>query len=304
MKSQPLWKISVATSSEGEEAVQQLLERLYGHPASTCTDLITGAIVVNLFLTRNARATRPPRAPLLAALRELTSCGLDLSPARVSIRQLKAENWAESWKRHFHPLEIGRTLLIKPSWSRRLARAGQATVVLDPGLSFGTGQHPTTSFCLEQIAAQRRPGAPQGLLDVGCGSGILAIAAAKLGYAPVVAFDFDPDAVRIARENAARNDVSFRLFQGDVTQLKWARREQYDVVCANLTHDLLLSQAQRLTRLTRPDGLLVLAGILDKQFAAVQAAYEGLGLTLSAVRTEREWRSGAFRRLADKSEES
>ena len=296
MKNQPLWRISVATSAEGEEAVQQLLERLYGQPASTCTNLITGAIIVNSFLPRNARATRPPRAPLLAALRELAECGLDLAPARASIRQLKAENWAESWKRHFHPLEIGRTLLIKPSWSRRLARAGQATVVLDPGLSFGTGQHPTTSFCLEQIATQRRIGTQQGLLDVGCGSGILAIAAAKLGYDPVVAFDFDPDAVRIARENAARNDVSFRLFQGDVTKLKWARREQYDIVCANLTHDLLLSQARRLAGLTRPDGRLVLAGILDRQFAAVQAASEGLGLTLTAVRTEREWRSGAFRR--------
>src|SRR5439155_23112501 len=105
----------------------------------------------------------------------------------------------------------GLALLLKPSWSRCRARRGQAVVVLDPGLSFGTGQHPTTRFCLEQIVARRTQDRGQSFLDMGTGSGILAIAAAKLGYHPVAAFDVDAHAVRIARANARKNGVADTL---------------------------------------------------------------------------------------------
>ena len=139
---------------------------------------------------------------------------------------MRREDWAESWKRHFKPIEIGDALLVKPSWSKRRPRKNQAVVILDPGLSFGTGQHPTTAFCLREIVrlklAKERgrlarefktrhhadePSALQSFLDIGTGSGILAIAAAKLGYQPVHAFDFDAEAVRIARANARANRV-------------------------------------------------------------------------------------------------
>ena len=108
---------------------------------------------------------------------------MKIGAGKIEIAKVKREDWAESWKRHFHPIEIGKTLLVKPSWSKKRPAKNQAVVILDPGLSFGTGQHPTTSFCLHQIARGRKNGTPRpSFLDIGTGSGILAIAAAKLGY--------------------------------------------------------------------------------------------------------------------------
>ena len=175
-----------------------------------------------------------------------------------------------------------------------MPKRGQAVVVLDPGLSFGTGQHPTTSFCLEQLARLRRNG-KQSLLDAGCGSGILAIAAVKLGYAPVEAFDFDPEAVRVAKENARVNQVQPRIARRDLTKLP-ARGKPFDVVCANLIHDLLIAERDKLLNRVAEGGTLVLAGILNEQFAAVKRAFMAAGMKSVAERSVREWCSGAFAR--------
>ena len=123
----------------------------------------------------------------------------------------------------------------------------------------------------------------------------MAIAAAKLGYAPVEAFDFDPDAVRIARANAAQNNIGrkIRLFQKDITAQP-APAQKYDLICANLISDLLLAQRQTLVKQLKPDGRLIMAGILRLQFGDVQKAYENAGLRLFASRVENEWQSGAF----------
>src|SRR5262249_3273167 len=147
------------------------------------------------------------------------------------------EDWAESWKRHFRPVEIGSRLLLKPSWSRRRPRKNQVLLVLDPGLSFGTGQHPTTRFCLEQLVAFASRN--RSFLDLGTGSGILVIAAKKLGYRRVTAIDSDPDAVRIARANAKRNrlEEKLRLVHQDLTRLPVGWRK-HDLVCANLGYEL------------------------------------------------------------------
>ncbi|HIG80131.1 MAG TPA: methyltransferase domain-containing protein, partial [Verrucomicrobiales bacterium] len=164
-----------------------------------------------------------------------------------------------------------------------------------PGLSFGTGQHATTKFCLRQLVAQRRRGA-QSLFDVGTGSGILAIAGVKLGYRPVKAIDFDSEAIRVARANAKRNRVS-RLLEprvGDVTKLSSRARVKYDVVCANLYYDLLTANAHRLIARVKSGGVLVLAGILETQFSEVQAAVEGQGMVLKKTTSQGEWQSGVF----------
>ena len=136
------------------------------------------------------------------------------------------------------------------------------------------------------------------MLDAGTGSGILAIAAAKLGYAPVHSFDYDPDCVRIAGENAALNGVAEQVHPrlADVTRLPRRSAEKFDVICANLICDLLISERDRLLARLAPKGQIVLAGILDSQFAEVQSSYEAAGLKLVAARTRKEWRSGRFRR--------
>ncbi len=294
MKSGPLWKVTLETSAEAEDAVGALLERLCGQPASACFDLETGRVTVSVFLPKSR--SQPPllRARIRDGLDRLRAAGVDPAPGRVSVRSLPPEDWAESWKRHFKPLPIGRALLICPSWIRPRPRPGQAVVTIDPGLSFGTGQHPTTAFCLAQIAACRQPRTAQSFLDAGCGSGILAIAAAKLGYQPVEAFDFDPDAVRVARENALQNGALLRLRRADVRRLPLRGGRRFDLVCANLLYDLLVEQARRLIAQVRPGGRLVLAGILERQFEPVRRVFEEAGLTLRASSRRKEWKSGAF----------
>jgi ribosomal protein L11 methyltransferase len=219
---------------------------------------------------------------------------LDLGQARLTIKPLRRENWAHSWRHHFRPLEIGNRLLIKPSWSRRRARPGQRVIVLDPGLSFGTGHHPTTLFCLQQLVRGRRQGARQSLLDIGCGSGILAIAAAKLGYSPVEAFDCDPEAVRVSLQNIKRNRVRLQLRQADLARMPLVSRRRYDVVCANLTGDLLVGEAEKIRNRLKPWGQLLVAGILRREFARVRKNLRRINLTLRHRGVEKEWKSGQF----------
>lgn len=293
---EPLWRISVAVPEEAEEAVSELLESVSRMPPVTWHDARTGRTIVSAYVEAPRDWSAEARAQIEAGLMRVRQCGLAMGRTRIQATRLRHEDWAESWKRHFRAMEFGRALLVKPSWVRRRPRAGQQVVVLDPGLSFGTGQHPTTGFCLEQIVAGRKQGAAQSLLDIGTGSGILAIAAVKLGYRPVVAYDADADAVRVARANARQNGVARRLglAQRDLTREPRQSVQKFDIVCANLTFDLLLSERERIVNRLRPGGTLVLAGILRAQFPAVARAYGRLGLQLKVRRRENEWESGVF----------
>jgi ribosomal protein L11 methyltransferase len=288
VKRKPLWKISVVTTAEAEEAVGNLMQRLLAVPTSSYTELETGRVTVSQFVEKKP-LWRELRSALAAELARIKASGLNPRPGRISLEIVR--NWADSWKRHFQPVEISPALMIKPGWSRRRPKRGQAVVILDPGLSFGTGQHPTTAFCLRHIAARKPPGA---FLDIGTGSGILAIAAARLGHSPVVAFDFDPEAVRVARTNARRNRVldRIRLRRADLTKLRSAAR--YDLICANLISTLLVSERKRLRSLLKPAGALVVAGILKSEFAGVRKAFEAAGLKLTTAASGGEWRSGRF----------
>jgi len=289
-----MWQVSILTGAEGEEAVAQLLERTVHPPPSVFRNERTAAVAVTSYVKRLPRTRRALAAELKEGLARLRQFGLDPRPARITIKRLPRKNWAQSWKRHFRPIDIGGKLLVKPGWSRRRARPGQRVVILDPGLSFGTGHHPTTLFCLEQRARCRRPGARQSFLDIGTGSGILAIAAAKLGYDPVAAFDCDPEAVRVSRQNLRRNRVRVRLGRGDVARAPRLARRRYDVVCANLTCELLLAQANPIRRLLNPAGKLVVAGVLGREFQKIRKKFDRCHLTLEKSRVDKEWKSGRF----------
>jgi ribosomal protein L11 methyltransferase len=286
-----LWQVSVATPSEAEDAVAALFQDQFGQPPVIQTDARTLITRVSVYLKERCPASK------LAELRII----LKANDLDTSIRQkrIASEDWANSWKRHFHPIEIGPELLVKPPWSKRKPLAGQSLVVLNPGLSFGTGQHPTTSFCLSQLVAWRKKLPikelrPLSCLDIGTGSGILAIAAYKLGYRPVDAYDFDPQCVMIAGKNARSNRVKVNVSRRDVTAATKRGNPRYDVVCANLTVDLILgAKAQILDTLATP-AVLIVAGLLKTQFANVRKAYEESGLRFIRSKTEKEWTSGAF----------
>lgn len=288
----PLFKLSVRINGEAEDAVVELFSRTFRVPASVYSD--TEKKTTTVTVHRESFSTAE-RAALRDGLRAVSAAGLDVGTGRISVTAVRRENWAESWKRHFHPLEISSRLLVLPSWSKRRPKPGQALVILDPGLSFGTGHHPTTEFCLKQIANLRKPGTSQSMLDAGCGSGILSIAAAKLGYKPIRAFDFDPDAVRVAKENAKVNRVNFNISQQDLTQLPVRSSESFDLVCANLIYDILIEERHKVAARVAPSGTLVLAGILRDQFPKVVRAYKEVGLCLMKAQSLKEWRSGIFR---------
>jgi len=224
--------------------------------------------------------------------------GLNYGNGVLKINKLPVSDWAESWKKHFPPLSIRRAILVKPSWDKTEPYPGQIVVILDPGLSFGTGHHPTTRFCLEKLVSAKGKRQAPSLLDVGTGSGILAIAASKLGYQPVRAFDYDSQCVRIAKENAAGNNVEkwVKIEKKDLKTMQLGSRITYDVICANLEYDLLISEADKLINRLKPSGILILAGILDQQFAPVLQAYSQKGMQVISHRKSKEWHSGAFRR--------
>jgi len=296
MKTAALRQISVAISAEAEEAVATLLEDLFQQPPSVYTDMETQAIVASVFYGEDSGWSPTQRNRLVNGLNELRRGGIDIGPGTITTKRVRRQDWAESWKRHFKPMEVGASLLVKPSWSKRRPRKNQAVVLLDPGLSFGTGQHPTTAFCLEQLVAFRRKEQSQSFLDLGTGSGILAIAAAKLSYAPVHAIDFDPEAIRVATANARQNGVlkQLHLNRRDLTKLPPSSPRKFDLICANLIANLLLTERPRILNRLQKNGRLVLAGILKTEFAMVQKAYEKAGLRLAAHRIEKEWQSGAF----------
>ena len=291
-----IFQLSISIHAEAEDAVVVIFDDLFGEAASVYSDADTGKTTASIFLANRSRWNRSIKEQLLHRLQLLRDAGIDPGPAKIQFKKLRRQDWAESWKKHFKPIQIGQALLIKPSWSQIRARSGQACVVLDPGLSFGTGQHATTLFCLEQIVRCRRADQRQSFLDIGTGSGILAIAAAKLGYSPIQAFDFDPESVRVSRINADQNQVldRVRAVRRDLTKQPRQSKMRFDLVCANLIYDLLLSERERIVNRLAPAGSLILAGILKTQFAQVQAAYEQLGMTLKRTKAGKEWRSGQF----------
>lgn len=186
-------------------------------------------------------------------------------------------DWDKAWREHFKPVKIGARLWIRPSWE---ASQGEPEVVLDPGTAFGTGAHATTAMCLLELERELAPGAE--VLDVGCGSGILAIGALKLGAGRAVAVDNDPEAVRVTRENALRNGVTVEAG----TELPGGR---FPLVVANILAETLIELAEPIAARVAPGGVLLLSGILGEQADRVAAAYLERGLSREPGRGEGEW---------------
>lgn len=300
MRARRLLKVSVAASPEAEEAVSELLERTFDTPASAYLDMESGGITVSVYLGQADKWNPAARATLQSGLAAIRKAGLGVAREEIQVNRLKAQDWAESWKRHFPPIRVGRKLLVIPGWLRRKPLPGQQVVVLNPGLSFGTGQHPTTAFCLKEVvrSAPALKGTTQpspSFLDAGCGSGILAIAAAKLGCRPIDAVEIDTEAVRLAKANARRNGVGRRIRFHSLDLARFNPGRRYSLVCANLVSNLLLAERDRLLRRVQPGGTLVLAGILETEFPMVQKCFEEAGARLVRGETRKEWRSGSFR---------
>lgn len=211
------------------------------------------------------------------------------------INEVADEEWSTAWKAHFKPIRVGRRLVIKPTWEEYEAEPDDIILHLDPGMAFGTGGHPTTLLCLRALEdAFDAPEAPKTVLDVGTGSGILAIAAAKLGAELVVGIDIDEEAVEVARGNIRLNECHNAIAVAatpldDLT-------ETYDVVVANILAEDLARMAASLVKRLGPQGLLVMSGILVEKESVVTDAFRDFPLSTPMVSQEGEWLSISYTR--------
>lgn len=208
----------------------------------------------------------------------LTALLPELPPGSPESREMPEAEWRDSYKAHFHAWTFGRLHWV-PVWERDsfVLPPGDAVLWLDPGLAFGTGNHETTRLCVERLVALTEQKGPVGrVIDAGCGSGILALSAAKLGFRDVSGFDNDPEAVRVSQENAALNQLEERVPFGVGDLVTGLVGREADVVMANILADVLIRFARELTAAVAPGGTLVLSGILAVECAQVKAAFAGV----------------------------
>ena len=205
-------------------------------------------------------------------------------PCELAAEGVEQEDWETGWKAYYHALTIGRRLAVVPSWEN--FETDRAVIRLDPGMAFGTGTHETTSLCLAALDELVKGG--ERVLDIGTGSGILAIAALKLGAAAAEGVDIDPMCVRTAGENAALNGVQdrFTVFVGDLSEKAGGR---YDLITANIVANAILHLAPAVPGLLAPGGVFIASGIIDTRRDEVLAGLAAAGLTVTDLRQENGW---------------
>ena len=269
-----LYAVSVETGRAFAAHLDELLPRL-GVPAASWHEEDRDRARVEVFCRTRRRAAR-----LLDALRPVLAATAGGAAWSASLKELPREDWAESWKRFFRTRRVSPRIVVRPSWQPARSGPGDCVIAMDPGMSFGTGQHATTRGCLRLLdAGAPRPGTAS-FLDIGCGSGILAIAAAKLGFREIAAIDNDPAAIRCARANARANGVSGAIAFRVADFRRRRARRAYDVVAANLLGPLLVEGAAALVRTLsrRPAARLIASGLLAGQEAEVRRAFAACGL--------------------------
>jgi ribosomal protein L11 methyltransferase len=308
-------ELSVATDAEGAEGAAALLNEFVSGGAAIEETLIADpgepfdparTFTVRAFFSPEDRAGIDRAEQSLWHLAQLRPMG------DPHTRGLAYEDWAEAWKKHYTILHIGASLVIKPSWLEYTPQPNDVVIELDPGMAFGTGLHPTTRLCmvaLEEYVAELAKSHSTGLgpavdgplqgarmVDVGTGSGILSIAAAKLGLREIVAFDLDPIAVETAARNVATNHVEsiVRVERGSITSAEQTRltnteRAQYDLVCINILAEVICELAPTVAAALRPGGGVIASGILDFKAESVSDALRKVGIETIEKKQEEDW---------------
>lgn len=208
--------------------------------------------------------------------------------AELSVTGLHEEDWAESWKQYYKPNKIGERLVIVPIWEKYEPAEGELIVFMDPGMAFGTGTHETTRLVIRLLEKYTEPGVK--MLDVGCGTAILAICAAKLGAAACAAYDIDPIAVKVARENVSDNACTDLVTVGQSDLLRAVpRTEKFGLVAANIVADIILRMAPDIGDYMAPGGVLLASGIIDSRADEVEQALCAQGFTVIDRAVENDW---------------
>jgi ribosomal protein L11 methyltransferase len=227
------------------------------------------------------------RHGLEATLRKLSQARPHMRPIPPpEFRVIQDRDWTADWRETIPILHLGQRIVVKPSWQAYQSRAGEIVLEIDPGAAFGTGMHPTTQLCIEILERWLQPG--MRVLDLGTGTGVLALVAAKLGAADVLALDCDPNAVVIARHNAEINDVAHRIhsYHGSLLEVQGV----YDLVLVNILASTVMQMVETgLTNHMHPHGKCVASGILTEQAEAVSSVMEAFGMRVIERRTQEDW---------------
>ncbi|EGK12654.1 ribosomal protein L11 methyltransferase [Desmospora sp. 8437] len=300
-------EVRVHTTSEAEEAVSHLLleagaegtavldasvlrkewETPFGEIIALSPNEYPeeGVWISGYFPAASFDDTLPER--LAEKIGHLRQFGLEPGPATVVLERVSEESWAEAWKAYYKPIRVTDRLTVKPHWeSYEPASAGEAVIQLDPGMAFGTGAHPTTILSMKLLERQLQPG--QKVIDVGCGSGVLSIAAARLGASEVLALDLDPVAVESTSQNIRLNGLEQRIAvrQGNLLQ---GVRESADGVISNILAEIIIQFTDDLPRVIHPGGWFIASGVIAQKEEDVVRALSQAGFRVTDRLQEGDW---------------
>ncbi len=229
----------------------------------------------------------------LAQLKEYDTEGI-YGRLEISIDSMNEEDWANNWKKYFHPMKIGEKLLIRPEWEEYTEKTDRMIFKVNPGMTFGTGSHYTTRLCLEQLEKRIFDGCE--MADMGCGSGILSIISLMLGAKGATAVDIDPNAVHIALDNARMNNVdvtNYRVLSGNILTDEKLMDEicdrKYDVVAANIVADVIIAFAPVVSRMIKDDGIFITSGIIEDRAQEVRNALIDANFNIIEVKQDKDW---------------
>ncbi len=216
----------------------------------------------------------------------LPGFGLNIGSGEVTVQSIDEADWSEEWKKYFKPHKPGNKLVIKPTWEQYEAQEGELIIELDPGMAFGTGIHETTVLCLQEL--EKRVDETTAVLDIGCGSGILTIAAGLLGCPKAIGVDIDPVAVDVSRRNAAINHVEglIEIRQGNLMDVV---DEKVSILVSNIIAEIIINMSHEIKQYLRPEGIWIASGIIREKLPKVEEAIKDAGLNILETRSLGEW---------------